>query len=241
MNQKSMIIGAVVILGLIGLVFYSTGFFASAENEFDLPGSDENLEVAARIDLTLNFADGESKTITGKSGSPLSVEYNGNEVSSVSWQMKAKAMTPSGSEPYDEVEINLNPTTAGFSVSDFALDSIVQYNTGDGQWRQHWTESTEATNQIISLIPDIGSYTVLYEHTVNFENVFDDSDSSDYSYKMVFDPTGYCVYRGAGGYAGGYGEWQQVSLGSQNMACEYPIDYINNQATVDWTSTVNWS
>jgi len=239
--MKKILTCIIIIVIAAALVYYLFYQSTGAENEFILPGTDENLSVNAIIDLTLNFADGTSKTITGTTGNPLSVEYNGAEVSSAEWRMKAQANTPSGAEPYDHVEINLNPTTAGFSESNFALNSKVLYNMGDNQWRTHWSESTSAALQVVDVPVDSSSPTVLYTHTVVFDNVFSVSDSSQYSYKLVFDPTGYCIYRGNEAGGGNPGEWQTVALGAQNMACEYPIDLINQDVTVSWDSQVVWN
>jgi len=190
----------------------------------------------------LNFADGTSKTITGTSGNPLSVEYNGAEVSSAEWRMKAIATTPAGAEPYDKVEVNLNPSSAGYSYTDFSLASKVLYQTvGDTQWRTHWSESTSASLQVIDVIVDSSTPTTLYTHVVTFSDVFTASDTSDYAYKLVFDPGGYCIYRGNDQYGDTPGDWQSVALGAQNMACEYPIDLINQDVTVNWDSQVVWS
>jgi len=234
MKKMMILVLAVALVAVIGYFYVTTT--SSADNEFDLD-IDDDLEVIAKIDLTLNFPDGTSKTITGVNGAPLSVEYDGVAYDSVTWRMKAKA-TNTGEEPFDELEFNLNPSTAGYTFTDFNLDSIIQYNMGDQQWRQHWAENTEATNQIITLIPDSGSWTTMYEHTIYFDTIFDSGDDPSYSYKVVFDPSGYCIWRGHND--GGYTEWQEASLGSQNMACEYLIDLTGSDATVDWDKQVIW-
>lgn len=240
MNQKTIIISAVVILVLIGAIFYSTGFFSSAENEFDLPCDDENLQMKSKIDLSLLFADGSKKTVTGSLGEPLTVEYDGVEVTSVDWVMSVAASTPTGADAYDNVRVTLTPTSlneySGSASEDFSL--YMECYPADDSSNPIWTDTSSPPAGHVKFVMPNGAYNILTSETVSMDDVFTSSDDGGL-YVFRFSVDGYGCYQGTS--TSGDGEWNDVYLPNEGMTSTYSLNYINMDVTVDWDATVEWN
>lgn len=243
MNQKTMLIGAVVIFVLIGMVLYSSGFLSANDNEFDLPGDDDNLQMKSKIDLALLFEDGSRKTVTGSTGDTLAVEYEGVEVTQVEWSMSFQANTPSGREPYNTVKVTTTPTLCPDYVGTADEDMYLRFECWNGpigldEYLMWEYESHNNVERTYTITPDSGIWNECFSETIQMADVFSSSDDAG-TYTFSFLPNGYVGYRGESQY--GNGDWQNVDMTEQGMGATYSIDFINEEATIDFDSEVIWS
>ena len=238
MKKILSLIAAVAIILVIGAVYFA--YSSAEENEQDLQDNDNNLDVSAKIDLVLTFSDGTSKTITGKPNDPLTVEYDGSEVTSAQWYMKVKYDTPAGYDSYDSIQMTLTPSSFseydGSITDDFALEG--ECLTGDGQNTQVYFNSFSPSQGHEKSLDEENVWYMLYTKTIQMSDVFDNSVSAG-PYNFIFRVTGYCCYRGLSDQ--GNGDWQNVDRASSGLSAMYPLNYYNSQATVEWDADVVWS
>ena len=239
MKKIIIIIGAVGILAVLG--WWYMGYASSSDNEFLFDDTDDNLAVTARVDIILGLADGNTKTITGYDGSPLSVEYDGDPITQVEWRLMMKATTPQGDEPYDSVQVTIAPTYeddyTGSATNNFKLDaSCYRINN---IWSDSYSPGLMGDVYTASLTPN-GEWSMIWSETIPMSTVFTgDLDTGGYSFK--FEVSGQGAYRGYSQLKGGYGDWQTVSFTDYDMDATYSLQYTSQGATVDFDSTVNWS
>lgn len=241
MNQKTLFIGAVVVLALIGLVLYTSGFFSDGDNEFDLDNTDDNLEMKSKIDLALVFEDGSKKTVTGSSGETLAFEYNGTEITQVEWKLSVQANTPTGREAYEMIRVTSTPTLesdyTGSANEDVWLEASCYFESNEG-WGHTYTQSNPNT---FTMQPDTGLWKTLLFQVIEMDTVFNNwvGDKPAGTYFFTFNPGGFASYRGESQY--GNGEWQDVNFFDLDMQAGYEIEYINEECNVNFDSEVIFS
>lgn len=242
MINKTIIIGAVVILAIAGgYAFYTqTGI---GDNEFPLGVSDD-LSVEGKIDISLTFADGSTKTVTGKAGDPLEVTYDGQTVQQATWKLSAKASTPAGAEAWENCDINY-AYAPDSNMDYFNLDVLVYADLDEDSvpdqngfvWTQEWYPTAAGPVEMVTIPVDSGQFHPIVLYTITFDEVFTGQHENG-KYVLQFNPDGYSTYRGSS--AHGEGEWKEIDFTGTEMISAYPIYYAGADATVIFDSEVIW-
>lgn len=146
MNQKSMIIGAVVLLVFIGGIFYVINTQSSEGWSEDwLPDGQTNQGISGKwyIDTYLIYADGSKESLKSNSESLWVQSPSGAEVTYIEYILKAQATRDMHTGTFTAVEID---------VTDLDMYTKFYPSSDQSQWMKLWFSYDQAPNPVLSFV-----------------------------------------------------------------------------------------
>jgi len=214
-TTKYIVIAVVAILLIAGvslLVFGVPNIEDWDENDLQIDGKWEK-------DVILRYADGSTESLADKS-SPLTLYHNGNPVTSVELLITARATTPSGADPWDNVEIDLTATTCTASFYNSTTTTVV------------WSEVEDTYTSVVGAVD--GNWFDVLGMFVDLEAVSDDTWEGGDTFK--FDLGGSIQFRGTST-AGDVGNWNPVNIPD---IVSFSLTFVGRDLILEWGDNVDW-
>jgi len=180
MKKNAKILSVIVVLLILaGTWYYVTQDAGADPNVFQF--QDGNL----KVDLIVNLVNGEEVILTDYQGESLAITYEGVEVESLTYELKAMADTPLGSEPYDQVTLYLESFRLQYTIEEDFSDSSQQVSESFSEWGGQATIGVDDGYHLV------GSWDWNFSSDILGHDIEGD-------YYLIIKPTGTVEYVGHG-------------------------------------------
>jgi len=243
------IIAAVAIIG--GFFLYTT--YAQSDGTIEFEAADGSVGGELSVALKLNYEDGTSQTISGYDPfNTQSIHYNGQEVTSVTWQLYGTATTPSTNDPYDYCVVNYAYAaqeqsddfylyiTLAEDIDEDLIPDVAQGEPNAERWYNTICPVNYGPVQAVLLPIDDGIQHLIWEYTVYFDDFFDGDEQAG-GYVLIFEPSGESSY---------YGEMADGEQGRDNffnwddangMDATFPLTHVSRRVSLSFSTDVIFS
>jgi len=210
-KTSAFLIGVIVVFAVIGAYFITT---TVADNIDDWMGDISIMSGQWKQDIKFTLADGRVENLN-----TMSLWHEDTQVTDVSITISARAYTPAGKDPWEDVEVDLAACSLGATYGDSVNTTTI------------WSDSRDQTGMVTGAVD--GDWFVVMSESFDLESASDDTwESGDV---LSFVLSGAINYRGSTGTESS--DWKTID--SPGLADIY-LSYVGKDIMLEWQDSIDW-